>query len=97
MAMQPSVLILDEPTSQLDPIAASEFLACVSKINRELGTTVIITEHRLDEILSLSDRVLVLENGEVVSFDTPVNTGKNLKKINSASFLSLPAPMRIWD
>lgn len=97
MAMQPSVLILDEPTSQLDPIAASEFLACVSKINRELGTTVIITEHRLDEILSLSDRVLVLENGEVVSFDTPVNTGRNLKEINSASFLSLPAPMRIWD
>ncbi len=46
MAMQPSVLILDEPTSQLDPIAASEFLETVKKINRELGTTVIISEHR---------------------------------------------------
>ncbi len=97
MAMQPEVIILDEPTSQLDPIAASEFLACICKINRELGTTVIITEHRLDEILSVSSRVLVIENGEIVSYDTVQNTGKNLKKKNSNSFLSLPAPMRIWD
>lgn len=97
MALQPSVLILDEPTGQLDPIASSEFLACVSKINRELGTTVIITEHRLDEIFPLSDRVLVLENGRIVSDDTPENTGKNLKDINSKTFLSLPSPMQIWD
>lgn len=97
MALQPSVLILDEPTSQIDPIASSEFLSCVSKINRELGTTVIITEHRLDEIFPLSDRVLVLENGEIVSDDTPVKTGANLKKINSKTFLSLPSPMQIWD
>lgn len=97
MALQPSTLILDEPTSQLDPIASSEFLSCVSKINRELGTTVIITEHRLDEIFPLSDRVLVLENGEIVSDDTPVKTGTNLKKINSKTFLSLPSPMQIWD
>lgn len=97
MAMQPEVLILDEPTSRLDPIAAADFLACISKINRELGTTIIITEHRLDEILPVSSRVLVLENGEVISFDTPKNTGKNLKKLNSKSFLSLPAPMQIWE
>lgn len=50
MAMQPEVLILDEPTSQLDPIAASDFLNTVRKINIELGTTVIITEHRLEDI-----------------------------------------------
>lgn len=97
MAMQPEVLILDEPTSRLDPIAAADFLACISKINRELGTTIIITEHRLDEILPVSSRVLVLENGEVISFDTPKNTGINLKKLNSKSFLSLPAPMQIWE
>lgn len=97
MAMQPEVLILDEPTSQLDPIAATDFLACISKINRELGTTIIITEHRLDEVLPVSDRVLVIENGKVISFDTPENTGKRLKTKNSATFLSLPAPMRIWE
>ena len=50
MAMQPSVLILDEPTSQLDPIAASDFLAMLGKINRELGTTILLTEHRLEEM-----------------------------------------------
>ena len=58
MAMQPDVLILDEPASQLDPIAASELLSCVSKINKELGTTVIITEHRLDGVFHLSDKIL---------------------------------------
>lgn len=97
MAMQPDVLILDEPASQLDPIAASEFLSCVSKINKELGTTVIITEHRLDGVFHLSDKILVIENGTVVSFDTPQNTGKNLKRIKSKTFLSLPSQMQIWD
>ena len=97
MAMQPELLLLDEPTSQLDPIAATEFLSCLQKINRELGTTVIITEHRLDDILPLSDKVLVLEDGKLISDDSPKNTGKNLKNINSNCFLSLPAPMRIWD
>ena len=97
MAMQPELLLLDEPTSQLDPIAANEFLSCLKKINRELGTTVIITEHRLDDIIPISDRVLVIENGSIISDDTPQNTGTNLKKANSKCFLSLPAPMRIWD
>ena len=55
MAMQPKVLILDEPTSQLDPIAASDFLNTVKKINRELGTTVLITEHRLEDIFHAAE------------------------------------------
>ncbi len=97
MAMQPDVLILDEPTSQLDPIAAADFLASVSKINRDLGTTIIITEHRLDEILPLSTRMLVMEGGRIISFDTPENTGKNLKAAKNNIFMSLPAPMRIWE
>ncbi len=97
MAMQPEVLILDEPTSQLDPIAAADFLSIISKINRELGTTIIITEHRLDEILPISSHVIVIEERRVISFDTPENTGRNLKSLESKTFLSLPAPMRIWD
>ena len=60
MVMQPKVLILDEPTSQLDPIAASEFLKTIYKINRDLGTTVIISEHRLEELFPMADRVLSL-------------------------------------
>ena len=96
MAMQPEILILDEPTSQLDPIAASEFLSCVAKINRELGTTVIITEHRLEEIIPASDKVIVIEDGKIISCDSPQNTGVNLKSAKSKCFKSLPAPMRIW-
>ena len=67
MAMQPEVLILDEPTSQLDPIAASDFLNTVRKINLELGTTVIITEHRLEDILHASDMVVVMESGRIAA------------------------------
>ena len=61
MAMQPLVLLLDEPTSQLDPIAASDFLETIRKINRDVGTTVIITEHRLEDVFPYADRVVVME------------------------------------
>jgi len=61
MVLQPTALILDEPTSQLDPIAAGEFLATVGKINRELGVTVILTEHRLEEAFPLSTRAIVMD------------------------------------
>ena len=64
MVMQPKVLILDEPTSQLDPIAASEFLKVIYRINRELGTTVIISEHRLEELFTMADRVMVMDGGK---------------------------------
>lgn len=96
MAMQPSVLILDEPTSQLDPIAATEFLETVRKINQEIGTTIIITEHRLEEVFPMSDRVIVLDNGEVIVDDTPKNVGKKLKQINHDMFVSMPSSMQIY-
>ena len=63
MAMHPSLLILDEPTSQLDPIAASDFLETVKKINRDIGTTVLLTEHRLQDIIPYADRVFVMDEG----------------------------------
>ena len=96
MAMQPSVLILDEPTSQLDPIAAAEFLAAVGRINRELGTTVILTEHRLEDVLPMSDRVLVLNEGKLLCQGTPRAVGEALKTSGSGMFLAMPTPMRIY-
>ena len=96
MAMGPSVLILDEPTSQLDPIAAADFLAAVGKINRELGTTVIMTEHRLDEVFPMSDRVLVMDNGKIICDGSPQAVGELLKSSRHSMFLSMPAPMRIY-
>lgn len=71
MVMQPDILILDEPTAQLDPIAASDFIATLKKINRELALTVIIVEHRLEEIIPVCDKLLVLEKGELMDYDKP--------------------------
>jgi len=96
MAMQPSVLILDEPTSQLDPIAAADFLATVGKINRELGTTVIMTEHRLEEVFPMSDRVLVMDEGRLICEGTPAEAGEALRSRGHCMFLAMPAPMRVY-
>ena len=96
MALQPAVLILDEPTSQLDPIAAGEFLAAIGKINRELGVTVILTEHRLEEALPLSDRAIVLDCGKIAAEGTPQEVGLHLREQAGGMFLAMPTPMRIW-
>ena len=96
MAMQPEVLILDEPTSQLDPIAASDFLNTVKKINVELGTTVIITEHRLEDIFHCADRVVVMERGRIVADDSPRAVSERLWRENSEMFAALPTPSRVF-
>ena len=96
MAMQPEVLILDEPTSQLDPIAASDFLNTVRKINIELGTTVIITEHRLEDIFPYADRAIVMDGGKIIADDTPRNIGKLLYKQKNDMFAAMPTPIRVF-
>lgn len=96
MAMQPQVLILDEPTSQLDPIAASDFLNTVKKINMELGTTVIITEHRLEDVFHSADQVIVMEQGRIVAQGSPRAVSKALWQAQSPMFAALPAPTRIF-
>lgn len=96
MAMQPEVLILDEPTSQLDPIAASDFLNTVRKINTELGTTVIITEHRLEDIFPYADRAIVMDSGKVIADDTPRKIGKLLYEQNNPMFTAMPTPVRVF-
>ena len=96
MAMQPEVLILDEPTSQLDPIAASDFLNTVRKINIELGTTVIITEHRLEDIFPYADRAVVMDGGKIIADDTPRNIGKLLYKQKNDIFAAMPTPIRVF-
>ena len=96
MVMQPDLLILDEPTSQLDPIAAADFLATVGKINRELGTTVILTEHRLEEAFPLAGRVAVMDGGRLICNGRPTEVGEALKGLGHNMFLAMPTPMRIW-
>lgn len=96
MAMQPEVLILDEPTSQLDPIAASDFLNTVRKINTELGTTVIITEHRLEDIFPYADRAVVMEKGRVIADDTPGKVGQLLFEQANPMFAAMPTSVRVY-
>ena len=96
MAMQPEVLILDEPTSQLDPIAASDFLNTVRKINIELGTTVIITEHRLEDIFPYADRAIVMDGGKVIADDNPGHIGKLLYEQKNDMFAAMPTPVRVF-
>ena len=71
MALSPRLLLLDEPTAQLDPVAASDFISDIYRLNRDLGVTVIIAEHRLEELLPIADRTAVMEGGRIVSFDSP--------------------------
>lgn len=97
MVMQPKVLILDEPTSQLDPIAAEEFLKTIEKINQELGITVILSEHRLEDAFPISDRVIVMDKGKIIAMDKPARVGKVLKELNHDMLLALPTPMRVYS
>ena len=71
MVMNPELLLLDEPTSMLDPLAASNLLQMVHKINRELGVAVLLCEHRLEEVFLMADRVLLMENGKKKALKTP--------------------------
>lgn len=96
MVMQPSVLILDEPTSQLDPIAAQEFLNTLRKINRELGTTVILSEHRLEDAFSVCDRVIVMDKGSVIADDTPYAVGGILDEAKNDMYQSMPTTVKIF-
>lgn len=99
MVMRPEVIILDEPASQLDPISAREFIDILGRINRESGTTIIISEHRLDEVLELSNRVIVMNKGVIVS-DEGVNEAAKLAVLNNntAYFAiknAMPASVRV--
>ncbi|MDD2212577.1 MAG: ATP-binding cassette domain-containing protein [Clostridia bacterium] len=75
LAMQPEILILDEPTSQLDPVAGEEILTTVRKLNEDQGMTVILIEQRLERCFHLADRVVVMEKGRIVQNQT------NLKQL----------------
>lgn len=96
MAMNPKILILDEPTSQLDPIAATEFLALLGRINRELGITILLTEHRLEESFPYATRVIAMEKGMIICDDTPENVGHQLRERNHGMFLAMPTAMQVW-
>jgi len=95
MVMQPKVLLLDEPTSQLDPIAAKEFITTLKQLHEELGLTIILIEHRLEEVLALADRVIVMEQGSIIYNGMPRQITSVLTK-HHPLVAALPTPMRIY-
>lgn len=97
MVMQPEILLLDEPTSQLDPIAAVDFLAMLGRIHREFGTTIFLTEHRLEEVLSYCSRLMVMEEGSILFDGKPERVAEALRAGRQELFQAMPAPMRIWN
>lgn len=96
MIMQPKVLILDEPTAQLDPIAATQFIDTITKINRDFGTTIILSEHRLEEVFSMADKVMAMNKGRITAFDTPEKVSQMLANKKESLFYGLPSAVKIY-
>lgn len=99
MVMQPSVLILDEPTSQLDPIAAADFIGTLQKLNKDLGLTILLVEHRLEEVFPIADRVMMMEQGRILLYDSPQAVGTRLRDIRADHHMlaGLPSAVRIFN
>lgn len=95
MAMQPKLLLLDEPTAQLDPITASDFIATLHKLNRELGLTIILIEHRLEEVVPLCDKLMVMENGRLLTI-APPKKAVSLLKDHPSLLDGMPAAVRLF-
>ena len=96
MLTRPSLLLLDEPTSQLDPHAATVFLGWLQTIRRDFGTTILLSEHRLEDVLPLCDRVFVLEDGALTAQGTPRETVRQLYESQSPFLAAMPAASRLW-
>lgn len=94
-ALHPKLLLLDEPTSQLDPIAARSFIDVLVRLNREFGTAVVIAEHRLEELMSVSDSIVVMENGRIITHCTPRELHARLPE-GHAMFGALSAAARLY-
>lgn len=99
LAMGPKLLILDEPTSMLDPLAARNLLATVQRINRELGVAILLTEHRLDEVFPAADRVVTMDRGRILSDGAPAEIARQLSDSAEKSriYFGLPAAVRIFS
>lgn len=95
MVMQPEILILDEPTAQLDPIAASDFISTLKKLNRDLSLTIIIAEHRLEEVIPQCDRLMVMDGGKLLTFGKPAEIISRISD-NEKIMRFMPSAARIF-
>lgn len=96
LAVRPRLLLLDEPTAQLDPVSAANFLACLKRVNDETGVTVLITEHRLEETLSTADYAGVLEKGRLALYGKPRDVARKIYLSDSSLKPAVPAAAAVF-
>ncbi len=95
MVMQPELLILDEPTAQLDPVAASDFISTLKKLNDDFGLTIMIAEHRLEEVIPLCSQLLIMERGRIILSGSPRDV---IPRITDADIMSgMPSAARLFS
>ncbi|MGN0529380.1 MAG: ABC transporter ATP-binding protein, partial [Eubacterium sp.] len=97
MIMNPDILILDEPVSQLDPVSAEKFISMVKRLNSDFSTTVIITEHSSKGLFDYADKIMMLEQGSLSFCETPAESIRILKAQNSDMLDFVPVEMRLFD
>lgn len=97
MIMRPQILILDEPTSQLDPIWSEKFLNIIKKLHEDFSTTIMIAEHNCKELFEYADSIVLLENSACTGKKTPTQMIKHFKEAGSTMLWDIPARMYLFD
>ncbi len=95
LVTEPKVLLLDEPTAMLDPIAEEKFMSTIKKINKELNITIIYSTHNYNNLLDIADRLLVLDSGHMIANDTPKEALINLLDNGHKDLLNVY--LRAWN
>ncbi len=95
LVMKPDVIVLDEPLSQLDPLASAEFVGAIAKINSELGIAVVMSEHNLNEVMTFAKRVVVMDNGSIIAEDEPQSIMAKLREKSHPMQVAMPSSVRI--
>lgn len=95
LIMNPDVLILDEPTSQLDPIAAEKFISSLKKINEDFGITIILSEHRVSSVMDIADKVIVMDDGKVIRYGDTKEVVTHIQDEDLGKLM--PIPTRIFE
>lgn len=96
IAMEPKILVLDEPVAGLDPQGREEILALVKKLQKEVSPTVIMVSHNMDDIAVIADRIVALKDGKLIADGTPKEVFSNRKLIEETG-LDVPCATRISD
>ena len=94
LAMSPKILILDEPTAGLDPAGRGDILSCIQRLHREKGLTVILVSHSMEDIANTVDKIMIVSDAKLVSFDTPSMIFKDSESLKNIG-LNVPQVTRV--